>query len=156
MLTGHDLQAPASTWYIHIVTRDDESPQSTKPKSYAWHTLSKDEVLNTLNTTLEGLNSTEVEWRQEKFGLNELIGKAQTPWWELLFDQFKNVLIIVLLIATGLSAILGHAIEAIAIAVIVLFAILLSFVQNYRAEKAIERLRHLAAPNAETKRSRPW
>ncbi|MBT5706644.1 MAG: HAD-IC family P-type ATPase, partial [Verrucomicrobia bacterium] len=135
------------------MTRDHNSPESSNSKSYSWHTLSREEILNTLNTTLDGLSSTEVAARQEKHGLNELIGKAQTPWWHLLLDQFKNVLIIVLLIATGLSAVLGHAIEAIAIAVIVLFAILLSFVQNYRAEKAIERLRHLAAPNAETKRS---
>ena len=56
----------------------------------------------------------------------------------LFFSQFKNILIQILLIATLLSAFLGHAVESIAIAVIVLFAVILSFVQEYRAERSIE------------------
>jgi hypothetical protein len=63
----------------------------------------------------------------------------------ILFEQFKNVLIVILLVATALSAFLGHGFESIAIAVIVLFAVLLGFVQQYRAERAIEALRHMAA-----------
>ena len=62
--------------------------------------------------------------------------------------QFQNVLLIILLIATALSAALGHGLEAVVIAVIVLFAVLLGFVQEFRAERAMEALREDGGPHA--------
>ena len=83
-----------------------------------------------------------------EYGPNELRAARRTSPWTILFEQLKNVLIVLLLVATALSAFLGHGVEAVAIAVIVLFAVLLGFVQEYRAERAIEALRQMAAPTA--------
>ncbi|HUE98472.1 MAG TPA: cation-translocating P-type ATPase [Anaerolineales bacterium] len=113
-----------------------------------WHTLKVEEVFKRLGTQEEGLNPDVAAQRLAQYGLNELQAARHISPWEILFEQFKNVLIIILLIATVLSAFLGEGVDAIAIAVIVLFAVGLGFVQEYRAERAIEALRQMAAPTA--------
>jgi len=116
--------------------------------THVWHTLSIDDVYLHLHTKATGLTNEEAARRQVEYGPNELQAARRISPWALLLEQFKNVLIIILLIATALSAFLGHSVEAIAIAVIVLFAVLLGFAQEYRAERAIEALRRMAAPTA--------
>jgi len=66
----------------------------------------------------------------------------------MLLAQCKNVLIMILLVAIGLSLVLGHAAEAVAIAVIALFSVVLGFIQERRAERALEALRRMSAPHA--------
>jgi len=112
-----------------------------------WDTLAVEAICSELNATPDGLTQAEATRRLSENGPNELQAAQHISPWTLLIAQFKNVLIIILLIATALSAFLGHGVEAIAIAVIVLFAVLLGFVQEYRAERAIEALRRMAAPN---------
>lgn len=114
-----------------------------------WYQLSISDALNQLHTNPDrGLSQTEAEQRLVEYGPNELQASGRISPWTILLEQFKNVLIIILLVAVGLSAFLGESIEAIAIAVIVLFAVLLGFAQEYRAERAIDALRQMAAPTA--------
>ncbi len=113
-----------------------------------WHSRDLAEVYAELESSPTGLTSAEAARRLAQYGPNELQAAARVSPWSILLAQFQNVLIIILLIATGLSLLLGHGIESIAIVVIVLFAVLLGFIQEYRAERAIEALRRLAAPNA--------
>ena len=113
-----------------------------------WHTLPLETIFSRLNATPAGLTGAEAVQRLAEHGPNELQAAHRISPWALLFEQFKNVLTIMLLVATVLSAFLGHWTEAIAIAVIVLFAVVLGFVQEYRAERAIEALRQMAAPTA--------
>lgn len=121
------------------------NPKLQNP-SRPWHSLSADEALEQLGSSRQGLSQSEAERRLDEYGPNELRKAEQTSPGSILLEQFKNVLIIILLIGAGLSAYLGHEVEAIAIAVIVLFAVILGFVQEYRAERAIEALREMAAP----------
>src|SRR5574337_489406 len=113
-----------------------------------WHTLSSETVFAHLKSRPTGLTGAEAAQRLAEHGPNELQAARRLSPWMIFFEQFKNVLIVILLVATALSAFLGHGIEAIAIAVIVLFAVLLGFVQEYRAERAIEALRQMAGPTA--------
>jgi len=121
------------------------SPKDAAP---LWHTLSTETVFARLKSTPAGLTAAEAVQRLAEHGPNELLAARRISPWTLLFEQIKNVLIVILLIATALSAFLGHGVEAVAIGVIVLFAVLLGFVQEYRAERAIEALRQMAAPTA--------
>src|SRR3989338_301023 len=115
----------------------------------AWHTLPISAVSSGLTTDPKtGLSTAEAARRLAEYGPNQLEQAHHTSAWELLFEQFKNVLIIILLIAVGLSAVLGHEVEAIAIGVIVFFAVFLGFIQEFRAEKAMEALQKMAAPTA--------
>ncbi|MGB7950411.1 MAG: HAD-IC family P-type ATPase, partial [Candidatus Binatia bacterium] len=95
-----------------------------------------------------GLNEGEAVRRLIEHGANELKSIRRISPWSILLGQFKNVLIGILLVATALSVFLGHGAEAIAIAVIVLFAALLGFAQEYRSERALEALSRMAAPTA--------
>jgi Ca2+-transporting ATPase len=109
-------------------------------------------IYHELKSSVNGLTKLEATNRLQTYGPNKLEAAKKISPWMLLLEQFKNILIIILLIATGISAFMGHGVEAIAIAVIVLFAVLLGFIQEYRAEKAIEALKSMAAPNAKVLR----
>ena len=95
-----------------------------------------------------GLTETEAAERLARSGPNRLGMAHRVAPLAILAEQFKNVLIVILLLATLASSFLGHAVEAMAIAVIVLFAVLLGFIQEYRSERAMDALRALAAPVA--------
>jgi len=125
-------------------------PLRTPPGNPAppWHVLSAEAALERLKSSPAGLSQSEAARRLAEYGPNELQAAHRIVPWKILLEQVKNVLIIILLVATALSAFLGHGIEAVAISVIVMFAVLLGFAQEYRAERAIEALRRLAAPTA--------
>lgn len=127
----------------------DSSPSGSK---VAWHTLSIDDVCKELSSSPSGLSELEASRRLKAFGTNELAHLQQVSPWRLLLEQFQNILIIILLVAIVLSLILGHGVEAIAIGVIILFTVLLGFCQEYRAERAIQALQQMAAPQAKVLR----
>jgi Ca2+-transporting ATPase len=118
----------------------------------AWHILTQGTAFERLNSNPKGLTSAEAAKRLVETGPNEIQAAKRVSAWEILLEQFKNILILILLGATAISLVLGHGVESIVIAVIVLFAVLLGFIQEYRAERAIEALRKMAAPTASVMR----
>jgi Ca2+-transporting ATPase len=118
----------------------------------AWQTRSVEQVIRELSEGERGLTSETAAARLLEKGPNELPQADAVSPLRILAEQFQNVLIIILLIAVALSAVLGEVLESIVIGVIVLFAILLGFAQEFRAERAMEALRQMAAPAAKVVR----
>ncbi|WP_052722542.1 MULTISPECIES: cation-translocating P-type ATPase [unclassified Methanosarcina] len=105
-------------------------------------------VFEELKTSEEGLSSGEAEKRLDEYGKNELKEKEKVSVFRLFLSQFKSILIFILIIASIVSALLGESIDAIVILFTVFLAGVLGFVQEYRAEKAIELLKSLTSPEA--------
>jgi Ca2+-transporting ATPase len=101
-----------------------------------------------LKTKETGLSQEEAQKRLTEFGPNELKKEKGTSPIKLFVEQFKNILVVILLIATALSLAVGEAYDAIVIIAIVIAVAVLGFTQEYRAEKALEALKKMTAPTA--------
>jgi Ca2+-transporting ATPase len=113
----------------------------------AWHSLEVSQVVSELATDQrKGLSSAEAARRLAQYGPNELLKEKGISPLALFLGQFKNMLVIILLVAIALSALVGEVMDAAIIAVIVLFVAGLGFFQEYRAERAIEALRKMLSP----------
>ena len=115
----------------------------------AWHSITVEEAAGRLGVRLErGLSSSEAEERLRRYGFNELMEAKGPSALQIFLSQFKNILIIILLAATGISFILGEVVDAALIIIIVILAAVLGFFQEYRAEKSLEALKRLLSPRA--------
>jgi P-type Ca2+ transporter type 2C len=136
------------------------SATPTKSNEAAFYQQSVDAVLASLSTDVQrGLSATEAQTRLEQFGPNELTAEKPAPAWKKFIAQFKNVLVILLLIATAVSAALWLVerdttlpYEAIAIFAVVLLNAIMGYVQESRAESAVAALRKMAAAHANVMR----
>ncbi len=111
-----------------------------------WHSLSVDDALHILRSSVNGLSSDEARARLTKFGPNELVSVRRVSSLRIFLDQFKSVLIWILISATIISLIMGEEIDAIVIFTIVLVSSTLGFLQEYRAERALEALKKMLSP----------
>ncbi|MDD4681940.1 MAG: cation-translocating P-type ATPase [Eubacteriales bacterium] len=118
-----------------------------------WWAVSVEETGSLLETNIEsGLNSKEVSRRLERYGANELAEKKQISMAQKIIAQFKDVMVLILIAASVLSAFLGDYIEAAVILAIVVINAVLGLVQEGRAEKALEALKKMSSPQAKVKR----
>lgn len=107
------------------------------------HSLPKAELFELLKSSKNGLSESEVEKRRTKFALNKLVEVKPISAWKIFFDQFANILVLILFIAVIFSLAIGETFDAIAILTILILNSILGFFQEYRAEKAIEDLKKM-------------
>jgi Ca2+-transporting ATPase len=113
-----------------------------------WHTKKLEEVFKELKTSENGLNEKEAKERLKKFGKNELVTRRKISALRIFLRQFSNFLVLMLLIAGVISLLIAKITDASVIFVFLFVITTVGFVQEYRAEKAMEALKKLAAPKA--------
>jgi calcium-translocating P-type ATPase len=106
----------------------------------AWHRTAADEAMRLLGTSPVGLTTVEVESRHLKYGYNELVGKKGSGIYRALFRQINQLLIYILLLAAIVTAVLGHLIDTVVILAVVISNVIIGFIQELKADKAIEAL----------------
>jgi Ca2+-transporting ATPase len=121
-------------------------------KEQEWHALKAEEVLGHLKVQDEGLSSAEVEKRLQHYGPNQLKEAPRPGFLSLLWGQLNNFVVILLIVASIISALLGDYVEAAAIMAIVVLNSVLGIIQEQRAEQALAALKKLAAPEAQVLR----
>jgi Ca2+-transporting ATPase len=162
--TGHGGSIVTANQKIATAPRTHEVPLTAAPSAppadpaAAPHAAPAEAVVATLGTDgTQGLSAAEAQRRLAQYGPNQLTSAPETPWWRRLLEQFQNVLVIILLIATVISAIewllqdpreSALPYEAIVILLIVVLNALLGFVQEARAERSVRALMALAAPES--------
>jgi Ca2+-transporting ATPase len=113
-----------------------------------WHTLSQTEVYSSTKSSPEGLSGEAAIGKLHDTGPNEIKVKKSRPVWKLLLSQFSDFMILILLMAAAVSAVIGDLTDALVILVILILNALLGFIQEFRAERALEALKELAFPSA--------
>jgi P-type Ca2+ transporter type 2C len=135
----------------HVTTVAGETPDPSP-----WYRQRIDDVVAGLGTNLQrGLSGSDAQSRLQQHGRNELAAEKPVPAWRQFLAQFQDVLVILLLVATAISAGLwayerdaALPYEAIAIFVVVLLNATMGYVQESRAEAAVAALRAMSAADA--------
>ncbi len=124
-----------------------EHPHTAQTEPLAWHALDLKSVIDNLKTDpLEGLGREEAGRRLSRYGPNTLQRIKETPWYAVLLRQFTDVLIVILLAAALIAFLIGEAADSVTILVIVVLNGILGFVQEWKAEKAMEALERMLSP----------
>ncbi|HBZ10385.1 MAG TPA: calcium-translocating P-type ATPase, SERCA-type [Bacillus bacterium] len=122
-----------------------------------YHQMDENDVAKSLQTNIKtGLSTKMADERRKKVGLNELSEGEKQSVILLFFSQFKDFMVLVLLVATLISGLLGEYVDAVAIMVIVLINGLLGFIQERKAEKSLQALKNLSAPKVTVLRDGRW
>jgi len=118
-----------------------------------YHQQSSVEVMNKLNVTNQGLSDYDVQKRQEVYGYNVLEESKKVSTLAVFFGQFKDLLVIILMIAAFISFLLGEVESTIVILIVIILNAVLGTVQHVKAEKSLGNLKALSSPIAKVMRN---
>ena len=120
----------------------------------AWHALAETEVVKLLDVDLKsGLPEAEVRERQQEYGPNRLTARRGTPAWKRFLQQFNQPLVYILLVATGVTLALHEYVDSAVIFLVVLINAVVGYLQESKAEKAIEALAQMVKTEATVRRN---
>ena len=123
-------------------------PSDSRP----WHTFSPEATCEALTSTEQGLSQQEAERRLTQYGFNKLTPAASRGPLKRFFSQFHNVLIYVLLAAAGVTAAIEHWVDSGVIVGVVVINALIGFIQEGKAEKALDAIRNMLTLQAMVQR----
>ena len=124
-----------------------------KTNDKVWHRLPVDEVVQSLDVNLSaGLSLEETARRQKEFGPNCVSARRSTPWWMKFLKQFHQPLIYILLTSTGIAAAMGEWVDASVIFGVAFINAVIGYVQEAKAEKAIQALAKMVLTEATVRR----
>ena len=119
-----------------------------------WHAMSSGEALITLGTSrVSGLSEEDAQARLDEYGPNSLAEPARRTLLQQFAAQFREFLVLLLLVSAGVSAAVGEVEDALVIAVIVILNAVIGVAQERRAENALDALKKMASPRARVVRS---
>lgn len=124
-----------------------------RSQSICWYSMSAEEVLARLESDVSGLHEQKVEERRNIFGWNEIPETGKKHWLRMLFDQMKSVLIVILMIAALISGMTGHIVDVFVIISVILINLMIGFIQEMKAERAVANLKSLLVHQAKVIRN---
>jgi Ca2+-transporting ATPase len=117
-----------------------------------WWQLETSEIIKKMDSSEAGLTDNMVQSKRTTFGTNELQEKKRKPEWQIFLNQFKDFMILVLLAAAVVAGIAGDLTDTLIIVVIVILNAVVGFVQENKAERAMEALKKISALQARVRR----
>ncbi|CCU80850.1 hypothetical protein HSACCH_02365 [Halanaerobium saccharolyticum subsp. saccharolyticum DSM 6643] len=113
-----------------------------------------DNIVKDFDTDLsQGLTQNAVEKKKEEYGKNKLSESRGVSFWQILLNQLKDLIIIILIIAAGLAFLIGDNLEGFAILAVIIFNTIIGFVTEYQAQKAVASLKNVLSKMALVLRS---
>lgn len=131
----------------------DPASTETAAPSHAWHALSEEKLYQLLGTSQEGLGDGEAQARLASHGPNCLPQAQGRAWYTRLWGHINNMLIWIMLVSAAIAAILGHGIDASVIVLVIVVNAIIGYVQEGKAEKALEAIQTMVSPRASALRA---